>query len=577
MRMQVYGDIERTEDARDLCAEVALRLQQLHGFSPGLARHQGLIAAFIRASELVQGIADAEFAQAGNDEISVQQDSGAVLLLALAEAIKLSLDSGFTEGLPLLDDCLPLLTALSGAGKIQTRQAEGYAFYALYPESYIAAARKSRLGPDTMVIGIRSIGTGLAALVATALDAAAAVTLRPFGHPFDRRVAIGSKLAARLLESNGDYAIVDEGPGLSGSSFNSVAGWLVEHGVSESRIHFFPSHVGDLGGEARPDHRRRWSTSKRHFVPFEKLLLETGDNRPCLQDWIASLTGPLDGPLQDLSGGQWRALRDPQTEWPPADPALEKRKFLAVSNGKPWLAKFAGIGSSGEAKLVLAHRLAAAGFAPEPLGLCHGFLITPWIEQANTSGAEVPASRVLDYLTFRAGLPTHSPRSDLSAIFEMAIQNLGERWGDTVALATREALGDPQRFHPVPCCTDNRMHAWEWINTKEGWLKMDGLDHHAAHDLVGCQDIAWDVAGAVVELNLSEAAGDQLVTDLSIRIGREISAEFVAANVLCYLGLQIGLWTMAIARAGEDERPRIVGLLARYERHPALVKRVGRD
>ena len=59
--------------------------------------------------------------------------------------------------------------------------------------------------------------------------------------------------------------------------------------------------------------------------------------------------------------------------------------------------------------------------------------------------------------------------------------------------------------------TDNRLHVWEWLIRPDGrLLKTDALDHHAAHDLVGCQDVAWDVAGAVVELDLSPPEQDEL-------------------------------------------------------------------
>lgn len=114
------------------------------------------------------------------------------------------------------------------------------------------------------------------------------------------------------------------------------------------------------------------------------------------------------------------------------------------------------------------------------------------------------------------------------------------------------------------------MHAWEWITSAQGWLKLDGLDYHAAHDLVGFQDIAWDVAGAAVELGLSEVERDQLAAALGQRIGRTLPLEFVAACEICYLGFQIGLWTMAQDRNNETERRRIENLLRCYKGHRAV-------
>ena len=42
---------------------------------------------------------------------------------------------------------------------------------------------------------------------------------------------------------------------------------------------------------------------------------------------------------------------------------------------------------------------------------------------------------------------------------------------------------------------DGRMLPQEWI----GSLKTDALDHHDDHFFPGCQDIAWDIAGAAIE------------------------------------------------------------------------------
>ncbi|MDB5473250.1 MAG: Cell division protein FtsK, partial [Devosia sp.] len=467
------------------------------------------------------------------------------------------------------------LTILSQAGSITTRQAEGYAFYALYPESYIAAARQSGLDQHTTIIGIRSIGAGLAALVGAALGASCIHTVRPVGHPFERRLALSEALANQLA-GDGAYAIADEGPGLSGSSFNCVADWLVEHGVAEERIHFFPSHGGDLGSAAQPRHRQRWARAHKHLVGFEQLVLTSANPAHRLENWIGRAAGGLRAPLREVSGGAWRDLApDADHLACPADPALERRKFLAYGDNSTWLAKFAGVGRMGEAKKQLAQTLAEAGFGPEPVALSHGFLVTPWVTGKSGMQAPVPHGRVLDYLALRASLPAPCPGASLPALYAMATHNIAERCGAAAGRAVQAVLGDPDRFTPVACCTDNRMHAWEWINTPAGWFKLDGIDHHAAHDLVGCQDIAWDLAGAVIELGISGDQRDALRGALAVRIGRAIDPRFVAAMEICYLGFQIGLWTMARARNNRGEAQRIDKLLHRYEQHLALKPGVG--
>jgi hypothetical protein len=562
--MQVYGDIQRTEDAGVVAAEVVTRLDRCRRMSAGLDRHEALVAAFIRASELVQGVLDADCELSGWDDYGEQRGLAESILQRLASAVVASWESGFAR--PPMLESYALLNRLAEVGAIHTKQAEGYAFYALYPEAFVAAARQSGLGADTTVIGIRSIGAGLAALVAAAMGASTACSVRPTGHPFDRRLSIGPELASRLIKGTGSFAVVDEGPGLSGSSFNCVADWLVSHGVAEQRIHFFPSHSGGLGNQASDAHRQRWSRAKKYVASFELTILDAGRSEHRLANWIARVAGPLRLPLLDLSGGAWRAHRTDLARRGsmPVDPAIEKRKFLAVTERGIWLGKFAGIGSIGEAKLALAGELSRAGFTPAPRGLCHGFLVMPWLQARRGSALAPPIQHVLDYLAFRASLPALNPGATMDQLFAMAAYNFGEYWGERAAGSIRAALGDPARFDPVPCCTDNRMHIWEWLHCAQGWQKFDGIDHHAAHDMIGPQDIAWDVAGAAVEFGLCETERDNFAGALAARIRRPVERELVVASEICYLGFQIGLWTMALARNGVAEHEAIKLLIARY-------------
>lgn len=84
-----------------------------------------------------------------------------------------------------------LLERLGLEEPIRIRRPEGYAHYALYPESFLEAALRSGLTSETVVIGVRSIGVGLGALVAAALGSRPAYSLRPTGDPFRRHVLPG--------------------------------------------------------------------------------------------------------------------------------------------------------------------------------------------------------------------------------------------------------------------------------------------------------------------------------------------------------------------------------------------------
>src|SRR5690606_21875864 len=142
------------------------------------------------------------------------------------------------------------------------------------------------------------------ALVAAALGAGSPVSLRPVGHPFEREIRAAPDLVADwLADRSASFALVDEGPGLSGSSFAAVIRWLEGLGVEASRIHLFPSHEGPPGNNACVETRRAWSRCARHVVGFEPTILGA-DAQSGLRSWLADLVGPHE--LKDISGGRWR-------------------------------------------------------------------------------------------------------------------------------------------------------------------------------------------------------------------------------------------------------------------------------
>ena len=96
-------------------------------------------------------------------------------------------------------------------------------------------------------------------------------------------------------------------------------------------------------------------------------------------------------------------------------------------------------------------------------------------------------------------------------------------------------------------------------------LKCDALDHHAAHDLVGCQDIAWDIVGACVELPLSSAGQARLMAIVAQEAGRPVDRELLAFLTPCYLAFQLGAAAMAADAAYDlDEGGRLRRSGARY-------------
>ncbi|MBI0535574.1 hypothetical protein D9599_08320 [Roseomonas sp. KE2513] len=561
--MLVYGDAPRREDPRRLLDALGVALREVAAAPPGLARHAALVAVLIEAGELAQGLADAGFAERGEDAPGPAEAAAMALLGAIAAAVLESWRSGFV--------CTgPLPTAEIAAAMPDTilcKRAEGFAHYALFPEAYGAAAAALPEGP-LRVIGLRSIGTTLGAVVAAACGAPPAVTLRPTGHPFRRKVQPSPKLAASLLaDPAARFAVVDEGPGLSGSSFGAVLDFLGQRGVLEGRIHLLPGHGGEPGPQANEAARVRWSRLARHPAPVDTLLLDATAGLP---RWAADHLGSPDAPMEEITGGGWRRLRSPDpADWPAVHPYLERRKFLHRSGGRTWLLKFAGLGRQGLEAEARARRLHAAGFTPEVAGLLHGFLAERWVNEARPLDPEAcdrPAllAHLARYLLFRAQhLPAGeeegaSPR----ALWEMARHNTAEALG--AGPAARLDAWEPHlaalgaRLRRVS--TDNRLHAWEWLVLPGGrLLKADAVDHAAAHDLVGCQDIAWDVAGAAVELGLPAKEREGL------RAAVGADATLLDFLTPCYLAFQLGYYTMAAgAWSGGEEAVRARAAAGRY-------------
>ncbi len=177
------------------------------------------------------------------------------------------------------------------------------------------------------------------------------------------------------------------------------------------------------------------------------------------------------------------------------------------------------------------------------------------------------------YLAFRARqFPATPDRgAPLATLWDMACRNTRIALGSDAARRLHR-LCSPQDLHRLErhirrVETDNRLHAWEWLALPAGRiLKTDALDHHAAHDLVGCQDIAWDIAGATIELGLSPAEQDTLCAILEAETGHATDPALLALLRPCYLAFQLADHTMAAAgAAGWGAEPdRLRALADRY-------------
>jgi hypothetical protein len=536
--MLVYGDHQEEVSAPDFARTIVRDLNRLNSQQAGLAWHQACVTLFIDLASLVQGVADRECEHLGHDDLTPAQDALMKMLRILAASMDVSWRSGFEHRVPPDPATILGLADLSLPPSVTLKRCEGYAFYGLYPETYLDAARD--LPSNCIVIGLRSIGTGLAALVAAAAGAETLFTLRPSGAPFSRSVQVGRRLT-RFVQASAHqhFVIVDEGPGLSGSSFGGVADWLESLGVARSRIIFMPSHPGDLGPQAADEHRLRWAGADRRVLTFEQLFTSPTARVP-LHSWFRDITGKLNEAPEDRSGGGWARDR----AGVPTSPFREARKFLLEGSEGKFIAKFAGLDAAAQAKFGRAKALHEAGFCAEPLAMRYGFIIERYVDGAPTK--EVPTSLLSDYCTFRTNrFPARQQGSTLRDLLRMAEYNIREaapdidhdfsgRWHED-RVAALQAVVEPVHI-------DGRLQWWEWLRADGRILKTDAVDHSQGHDLVGCQDILWDVAGATIELGAADDGGDDLAS--AFIAGSPRRRELLQLMKLCYLGFQLGWWSM---------------------------------
>jgi len=404
---------------------------------------------------------------------------------------------------------------------------EGFAYYAVDPELYRMAARRflAEQRPESVaVIGIRSIGATLGGVVESELRkhdvATRFATVRPRSHPFDRQLRVDYDLAHSWLGWTGVFAIVDEGPGPSATSFASVSEFLGTLGIRDDRIVLFPSRDADPAAFHSERARRCWTRHRRYTVPFEDL--HKFDD------------------AADLSAGKWReGLR----RWPAVQPQHERRKYLCADR----LYKFAGYGRYGREKLERAARL--DGWIPTVLGLEDGFLVTRWVEgrPVRTTAEFVEhAARYLAHVArgFRTGQP-----ADTATLAHLIEVNTGRSWNDP--LPESEAV-----------LLDGHMARHEWLETASGIVKTDAVDHYDDQFFPGPQDIAWDVAAFGIECGAArrvaeryaELAGDRGIAD---------RLPFYRA---AYLAFRLGYCdTAAEALGGSEDAARFARARQRYE------------
>ena len=532
----VFRDGRRVHNGPNLVA--ALR-QTLNGlFSSSDFTHSStqerLIEALLRSGELECALADHPAGSGATGRLARTTDQ-----LANALAGKPNFNPS-----PILTD----LNAQDVPEHLSVSVPEGFCYYALHPHDYLDLLNENSLdAPAAAVVGIRSIGVTLSAVVRAWFDSrgipAERITVRPTGHPFDRTLPLSDRerrWIANGLQRRALFLVVDEGPGLSGSSFLAVAEALVQAGVPQHQIVLLPSSEPDLSSLLAPDAAARWRR-------FNTIALKGTRHIPAEATF-------------DIGCGAWRSkVFAHEDEWPGVWIWTERRKFL--SSDKRCILRFDGYGHYGTAVRNRTQLIAEHGWGPQPSPAGHGFTSCAWMSgERQTIANRDTVLQLARYCAFRAA-HFETTRASTSALEEMTQINL-ER-----ALNISHSVVLPIERPVIP---DARMMSHEWILTQNGRLfKVDASTHGDDHFYPGATDIAWDLAGVIIEWNLDHEASGLLIREYERISGDSIQAR-LPAYLVAYCAFRLGFTLSAERSAGDTKES------ARFSREANIYrKRLG--
>lgn len=485
-----------------------------------------LLRLLLQAGELECGLCDVE------DDV-LSSESASQLTSVFAQAA-VAFDGSPCDKQHLISAALPILDQIRYSGEVSVGVPEGFAYYALHPLDYADLVDRLKLGARPVwVVGVRSIGTTLSAVVAAKLRQSGIVaerlTVRPTGHPYDRLCEFDSRQRlsiATSLAANAEFLICDEGPGRSGSSLLSVAEALEREGVSQSRIAILCSHDPDASSLCAPNAVDRWG---RYRVAASGMTCRL----------------PVDA-TKYLGCGEWRRTLVPEGHHSLAVwPQMERLQYGSLDNRL--LLTFEGHGPYGAVVRGRNEALARAGFALSYLGQEAGFGRQVVEKGQRVGPADITPqllSRMAQYCAWRAAEFAIND-TDASELGTMARVNFEREFGI--------ALEDLSLTVERPTVCDSRMMPCEWLLTDDGrWLKLDAAIHGDDHFFPGPCDIAWDLAGIVVEWNLSAAAREFLLEKYQEASGDDPTHR-IGGYELAYTTFRMAWSSMAAASVGAGE------------------------
>jgi hypothetical protein len=263
---------------------------------------------------------------------------------------------------------------------------------------------------------------------------------------------------------------------------------------------------------------------------------------------------------QYVGGGEWRSLFIPDTkQWPASWIQMERSKFL--SPDQQWLFKFEGMGRIGEEVRARAQYLAHAGIGCE-LEDGGGGYSAYRVVRGRPAHALSISPEILEHLARYCAVRESEFKTTVAhqdPVADMVSFNLQQEFG-----LERDCIRCdlPIEAHVV---TDGRMQPYEWIVSPSGQiLKTDAASHGDDHFFPGPLDIAWDLAGVIVEWELQQGARSYLLETFRKITGRKLQSQ-MDAYCLAYSSFRMSVCKMAVPTVGDPlERARLQAAYARY-------------
>jgi hypothetical protein len=569
--MIVYGDPQFTVSAAGFVS--GLREQVRH---TEITSIDELRALLVRTGQLEQAIADSV-----PDRMDLHAPSARVTDCA-ADAFyrlfKTRADGCWHK--PVVSEIESLLGSITRDARalppLTIKVPEGFAFYTLFPEQYCVAADKwlEEIGSckRTAVIGIRSIGTTLSAVVAAALRLAGCpvrrFTTRPFGPPHERRAMIHPEQVA-----DAEFAlVVDEGPGLSGSSMAAVASAITEAGLPRERIVFLPAHDQLPGPFSSPAVQQWWSTTRRYVVPVGEVRWRGHSLLQLLADRTRETFSDEVRALHDVRDGKWRRFAYRQeSDWPTSFQRFERAKYLfELADGRRVLWKFHGLHKPAQPmegrRPSRSHQAGARIQRVQVLDRCCGFEGSAWIEgvRLRTTDVDDALLRSLAGYISEVAEESLSPcesRTAFERLAEMAFWNtkksLGSSAAETVAECSEQV--SPNADAEALSYGDGRLPPWEFVRSEDGTiLKTDNSGHDCDHTVIGRQSLLWDAAGLLVEWNLNEERTRTFVEQFRGAAGVQCDESALRFFRIAYAAFRLGMAEMCVTTSDERERGRLL-------------------